>query len=183
MFPWAFLPSLLNQTKLFVFRKPYFRESPKIRMSTPARRRLMRDFKRLQQDPPAGQFLLSRRFFDQIVLPGVSGAPSDNNIMLWNAVIFGPHDTPFEVIIQLLFVGWEALQGPIAHIHWHAYDYKLIFLGWDVQVDYWVHRGVSKQTTHCAVCLENVPPKRLCRWGHMPWHPSKQVSWKNFGVR
>ena len=30
------------------------------------------------------------------VLQGVSGAPSDNNIMLWNAVIFGPHDTPFE---------------------------------------------------------------------------------------
>ena len=29
-------------------------------------------------------------------LPGVSGAPTDNNIMLWNAVIFGPHDTPFE---------------------------------------------------------------------------------------
>merc|ERR1712083_952914 len=49
-------------------------------MSTSARRRLMRDFKRLQEDPPAG----------------VSGAPTDNNIMLWNAVIFGPHDTPFE---------------------------------------------------------------------------------------
>ncbi|KAH9373488.1 hypothetical protein HPB48_009533 [Haemaphysalis longicornis] len=49
-------------------------------MSTPARRRLMRDFKRLQEDPPAG----------------VSGAPTDNNIMIWNAVIFGPHDTPFE---------------------------------------------------------------------------------------
>ncbi|PWZ54828.1 Ubiquitin-conjugating enzyme E2 2 [Zea mays] len=42
-------------------------------MSTPARKRLMRDFKRLQQDPPAG----------------ISGAPYDNNIMLWNAVIFG----------------------------------------------------------------------------------------------
>uniref|UniRef100_A0A8C2FNP3 E2 ubiquitin-conjugating enzyme n=1 Tax=Cyprinus carpio TaxID=7962 RepID=A0A8C2FNP3_CYPCA len=42
-------------------------------MSTPARRRLMRDFKRLQEDPPAG----------------VSGAPSENNIMVWNAVIFG----------------------------------------------------------------------------------------------
>ena len=40
----------------------------------------MRDFKRLQEDPPSG----------------VSGAPSDNNIMLWNAVIFGPSDTPFE---------------------------------------------------------------------------------------
>ncbi|KAG0431732.1 hypothetical protein HPB47_021507 [Ixodes persulcatus] len=34
----------------------------------------------LQEDPPAG----------------VSGAPTDNNIMIWNAVIFGPHDTPFE---------------------------------------------------------------------------------------
>jgi ubiquitin-conjugating enzyme E2 A len=42
-------------------------------MSTPARKRLMRDFKQLQQDPPAG----------------ISGAPHDNNIVLWNAVIFG----------------------------------------------------------------------------------------------
>jgi len=49
-------------------------------MSTPARRRLMRDFKRLQQDPPSG----------------VSAVPTNNNIMLWNAVIFGPSDTPFE---------------------------------------------------------------------------------------
>eukprot|EP01134_Creolimax_fragrantissima_P003032 CFRG3032T1 len=49
-------------------------------MTTPARRRLMRDFKRLQEDPPCG----------------VSGAPGDNNIMLWNAVIFGPEGTPFE---------------------------------------------------------------------------------------
>lgn len=49
-------------------------------MSTPARRRLMRDFKRLQQDPPAG----------------VSGAPTDNNILLWDAIILGPHETPFE---------------------------------------------------------------------------------------
>lgn len=37
-------------------------------------------FCRLQEDPPTG----------------VSGAPTDNNIMIWNAVIFGPHDTPFE---------------------------------------------------------------------------------------
>ncbi|KAK4800226.1 hypothetical protein SAY86_025591 [Trapa natans] len=49
-------------------------------MSTPARKRLMRDFKRLQQDPPAG----------------ISGAPQDNNIMHWNAVIFGPDDTPWD---------------------------------------------------------------------------------------
>ncbi|KAG6601416.1 UDP-galactose/UDP-glucose transporter 3, partial [Cucurbita argyrosperma subsp. sororia] len=51
-----------------------------VRMSTPARKRLMRDFRRLQQDPPAG----------------ISGAPQDNNIMLWNAVIFGPDDTPWD---------------------------------------------------------------------------------------
>nr|GMC74278.1 Ubiquitin-conjugating enzyme E2 2 [Ipomoea batatas] len=51
-----------------------------VTMSTPARKRLMRDFKRLQQDPPAG----------------ISGAPQDNNIMLWNAVIFGPDDTPWD---------------------------------------------------------------------------------------
>jgi len=40
----------------------------------------MRDFKRLQNDPPQG----------------VSGAPKDNDIMKWNAVIFGPDDTPWE---------------------------------------------------------------------------------------
>ncbi|KAJ2808339.1 Ubiquitin-conjugating enzyme E2 2 [Coemansia helicoidea] len=49
-------------------------------MSTPCRRRLMRDFKRLQNDPTEG----------------ISGAPCPDNIMVWNAVIFGPADTPFE---------------------------------------------------------------------------------------
>jgi len=49
-------------------------------MSTPARRRLMRDFKRLQSEPPHG----------------VSGAPLENNILQWHAVIFGPDDSPWE---------------------------------------------------------------------------------------
>ena len=49
-------------------------------MSTPARKRLVRDFKRLQSDPPTG----------------VSGAPTESNIMLWHAVMFGPEDTPWE---------------------------------------------------------------------------------------
>ena len=49
-------------------------------MSTPARRRLMRDFKRMQTDPP----------------DGVNGAPCDNDIMKWHAVIFGPDDTAWE---------------------------------------------------------------------------------------
>eukprot|EP00978_Attheya_sp_CCMP212_P017778 scaffold47864_cov48-Attheya_sp.AAC.2 len=35
---------------------------------------------RLQNDPPSG----------------VTGAPMDTNIMLWQAVIFGPDDTPWE---------------------------------------------------------------------------------------
>ena len=42
--------------------------------SNTARRRLVRDFKSLSRDPPSG----------------VSGAPCSDNILLWNAVIFGP---------------------------------------------------------------------------------------------
>ncbi|ORX41192.1 ubiquitin-conjugating enzyme [Kockovaella imperatae] len=49
-------------------------------MSTTAKRRLIRDFKRLASDPPVG----------------ISGSPNPDNIMIWNAVIFGPPDTPFE---------------------------------------------------------------------------------------
>jgi ubiquitin-conjugating enzyme E2 A len=49
-------------------------------MSTSARRRLMRDFRRLQQDPPQG----------------ITGAPMSDDIMTWQAVIFGPDDTPWE---------------------------------------------------------------------------------------
>jgi len=40
----------------------------------------MRDFKRMQNDPPEG----------------VNGAPCDNDIMKWHAVIFGPDDTAWE---------------------------------------------------------------------------------------
>lgn len=49
-------------------------------MSTSARRRLLRDFKRLQTDCPSG----------------ISGAPKDTNIMEWTAVIFGPEGSPWE---------------------------------------------------------------------------------------
>jgi len=49
-------------------------------MTTPARRRLIRDFQRLQKDPPFG----------------VNGAPEENDIMKWSAVIFGPADSPWE---------------------------------------------------------------------------------------
>ena len=47
---------------------------PPIRMTTPARRRLLKvDFKRLQNDPPEG----------------ISGAPMENDLMKWTCVIFG----------------------------------------------------------------------------------------------
>jgi len=49
-------------------------------MSTPSRRRLMRDFKKLQDDSPAG----------------ICAAPTEDNILIWEAYIFGPQDTPFE---------------------------------------------------------------------------------------
>ena len=42
--------------------------------------RLMRDFRRLQKDPPQG----------------INGSPNSDNIMRWNAVIFGPEDTPWD---------------------------------------------------------------------------------------
>ncbi|KAF3284280.1 Ubiquitin-conjugating enzyme E2 2 [Orbilia oligospora] len=61
---------------LFSFQKL----SLTFKMSTTARRRLMRDFKRMQTDPPAG----------------VSASPIADNVMTWNAVIIGPADTPFE---------------------------------------------------------------------------------------
>jgi ubiquitin-conjugating enzyme E2 A len=70
-------------------------------MSTPSRKRLMRDFKRLQHDPPAG----------------ISGAPQDNNIMLWNAVIFGYLSLPFLfpfVSLVLLISGVFFAPPPIA---------------------------------------------------------------------
>ncbi|NWU75057.1 UBE2B enzyme, partial [Onychorhynchus coronatus] len=48
---------------------------------------------RLQEDPPVG----------------VSGAPSENNIMQWNAVIFGPEGTPFEDGKPLTFESFVTL--------------------------------------------------------------------------
>ncbi len=43
------------------------------KVATSAQKRLLKDFKKLQSDPPLG----------------ISGAPVDRNIMTWQAVIFG----------------------------------------------------------------------------------------------
>ena len=49
-------------------------------MATPARRRLLKDFKDLQTNSG----------------PGITAAPEDDNLFSWNCVIFGPDDTPWE---------------------------------------------------------------------------------------
>ena len=69
-------------TQILEKKRKKERESHHLTMSTSARKRLMRDFKRLQNDPPQG----------------VQAAPLDNNVMVWHAVIFGPDDTPWEVL-------------------------------------------------------------------------------------
>ncbi|KAI4834820.1 ubiquitin-conjugating enzyme E2 [Plasmodium brasilianum] len=59
-------------------------------MSNLAKKRLIRDFRKLQVDSPYG----------------VSGSPIGNDIMKWRAVIFGPADTPWEggtFQLELLF--------------------------------------------------------------------------------
>ncbi|KAL7211830.1 hypothetical protein ACSBR2_014647 [Camellia fascicularis] len=66
-------------------------------MWTPAKKRLMRDFKWLQHDPPAG----------------ISGAPYDNNIMLWHGVIFGPNDTPWDGYGSICLDILQNQQSPI----------------------------------------------------------------------
>mmetsp|Transcript_11038 Transcript_11038/g.12659 ORF Transcript_11038/g.12659 Transcript_11038/m.12659 type:complete len:155 (-) Transcript_11038:101-565(-) len=50
-------------------------------MSSPAQRRLMRDLKKLQEDPSS---------------TGVTAAPNEDNLMIWEAIIFGPENTPWE---------------------------------------------------------------------------------------
>ena len=42
--------------------------------------------------------------------PGVSGSPAQDNIMLWNAVIFGPPDTIFEVDPKIYTIPFAYMQ-------------------------------------------------------------------------
>ena len=48
--------------------------------SSPARRRLLRDLRRLKEDRPTG----------------VDAVPTEENLLFWNGVIFGPEKTAFE---------------------------------------------------------------------------------------
>eukprot|EP01063_Lacrimia_lanifica_P029133 TRINITY_DN4395_c0_g1_i1.p2 TRINITY_DN4395_c0_g1~~TRINITY_DN4395_c0_g1_i1.p2 ORF type:complete len:192 (+),score=94.25 TRINITY_DN4395_c0_g1_i1:47-577(+) len=55
-------------------------DNPKDKDVPPAKRRLMRDYKKVQKDPPQG----------------ISAVPINKELMTWNAVIFGPDGTPWE---------------------------------------------------------------------------------------
>lgn len=50
-------------------------------MNNLAKRKLLKNFKEMRNDK---------------TIEGIIAAPVENNIMKWNAVIFGPKDTPFE---------------------------------------------------------------------------------------
>lgn len=66
----------------------------------------MRDFKKLQVCFIQPYYLccsnlIISKFFTNIFIKedppaGVSGAPTEDNILMWEAIIFGPQDTPFE---------------------------------------------------------------------------------------
>jgi ubiquitin-conjugating enzyme E2 A len=75
--------------------------------------RLMRDFKRLRQDPPQG----------------VNGSPNPDNIMLWNAVIFGPEDTPWDGGEQLMRQALALLSGCIM-LHWCCLLLLCVLYSW-----------------------------------------------------
>mgnify|MGYP000882910647 CR=1 FL=1 len=57
-------------------------------MSSPAQRRLLRDLKKLQEDPSSSgnQRTLGLLFIN---IQGVTAAPSEDNLMQWEAIIFG----------------------------------------------------------------------------------------------
>ncbi|KAE9445171.1 hypothetical protein C3L33_22931, partial [Rhododendron williamsianum] len=137
-----------------------------VRMSTPARKRLMRDFKRLQQDPPAG----------------ISGAPQDNNIMLWNAVIFGPDDTPWDGGKVCLFL--NIVLNPVYYIvpgyneaYCCKFDINLVNLLTSVlmsSVILFLTPGTFKLTLQFSEDYPNKPP--TVRFVSRMFHPNSMYT-------
>ena len=126
-----------------------------------------------QEDPPAG----------------VSGAPGENNIMLWNAVIFGPHETPFEVgklqsHQNVSNMCWRfSWKGPplLFKIYFQDGTFKLTL---EFSEEYpnkppvvkflsKVNKIVQKkfQNSFTLMFSSDVPSKHLRRWRHLSRHP------------
>merc|ERR1712151_1032447 len=61
-------------------RKKDKKKKKKKKKGSPASRRLLKDFKKLRADPPTG----------------INAVPINNNILTWQAVIFGPDESVWE---------------------------------------------------------------------------------------
>ena len=118
----------------------------------------MRDFRKLQQDPPSG----------------VNGSPTSDNILRWNAVIFGPEDTPWDGgeerrrdsgFWNCALTSRHALSPPT----------PLSVPCRHVQADPGIYGGVPQPPPRRQVCLPNVPPQRLRGRRDLPGHPPKPV--------
>lgn len=119
----------------------------------------MRDFKRLQQDPPQG----------------INGSPNPDNIMSWNAVIFGPDDTPWDggeqpklparsMMLQSA-VQWllpSSMVSPLSMsmpLRGSSHPRPLIGCR-HLQADPGVLRGVPQQSASREIQVQDVPPKQ-----------------------
>ena len=124
--------------------------------------RLMRDFRKLQQDPPAG----------------VNGSPTSDNILRWNAVIFGPEDTPWDggkkeergEICARLSLSRHRRPRP----HTRPVTHSLHSLR-HLQADPGLHGGVPQPPARREVRVPHVPPQHLRGRRHLPGHPAEPV--------
>lgn len=137
-------------------------------MSTPARRRLMRDFRRLQGDPPSGvtgfviRFVYQQKteskctnacFFVRLFL---SSAPREDDIMEWNAVIFG--------YVFFIFYVWSLfiVRRSLKMLWIFTFQSGRHTLGrWHLQAQARLHRGLPEQAAKSAICHQDVSPQCL----------------------
>ena len=61
----------------------------------------MRDFRKLNSDPP----------------PGVNASPNSDNVLRWNAIIFGPDGTPWEGGETILAPASNSKANPLITIY------------------------------------------------------------------
>ena len=150
-------------------------------MSTPARKRLMRDFKRLQKDPPAG----------------ISGTPTEANIMVrahtrlhrvgltrqiseprppFKRDAFRPHPAPRFLISRLLTCRpppFHPRNTAVAGGHLRPRGHPVG--GRHVQAQPDIFRRLPQQGARGQVREQDVPPEHIQRRRDLPGHPTEPV--------